>query len=490
VSRYTPRQRIKYYLLAGLLAAAVLGTLQIGLLDPICIMYRSLTGSVLPTVQQPLLTVLSGRRFYQGAWLIGLVFFFLVVVNFAYPRFFCRVLCPLGALLGVLSRFAWWRVERDPDKCTDCEECLVRCEAACDPHTSLRKAECFVCFNCIEDCPEGALSFARFPSGRREVIGTDTSRRKLLFAAITGALFYPLMRVSGRSGRDFSSKVIRPPGACEELEFLERCIKCDQCIRVCPTNVLQPDWFESGLEGLWSPILNFRMGYCQMHCTMCGEVCPTGAIQRLSVDEKLGLQECADQGPVRLGLAHFDVGRCLPHSKGIPCAVCEEVCPTSPKAIYTERRSRTVRGGRKLVVGATGGRVTLGEVEGGSSGKPGCCSFDEDQFKGEGTTAYHISVQHADGLVERRRIIGNSADAVQIEGVFARTPELHAAVEIEKELSVPVLDAERCIGCGICEYSCPIVGDRRAIYVMAGGETRSANHPDPDRNRSVRPGTK
>jgi ferredoxin len=386
-----------------MLVAALFGTLQLGLLDPICLLYRSMTGAVVPALEMAAPSLLGDYRLHQGAWLIGFLLFGLLAMNLVYPRFFCRVLCPLGALLGVLSRFAWWRIERDPDKCQGCDRCRLHCEAACDPHAQLRKAECFVCFNCIEDCPEGALRFAFLPTREHEVTGTDASRRKLIFAGVTGLLFYPFVRTTGRTTRDFSSKLIRPPGAVEELEFLERCTKCDQCVRVCPTNVIQPAWFEGGLEGLWSPVLNFRMGHCQLHCTACGQVCPSGAIQRISVARKLGLGEFAEQGPIRLGTANIDPGRCLPHSKNVTCVVCEEVCPTSPKAIYSERVLRTLANGQQI------------------------------------------------------------------------------------ELAVPKVDLDRCIGCGICERQCPVVGDRRAVYVTAEGETRSQHYPERDRNRSIRP---
>jgi polyferredoxin len=344
-NRYKRSQHIKYYVLAAFLVMALLGSLQVGLLDPMALFYRSMTDAVIPAARMPFGGDAGGDRFYQGAWLVGLLLFVVVVLNLAYPRFFCRVLCPLGALLGVFSRFAWWRVERDPDKCTDCEQCLARCEAASDPHKHLRMSECFVCMNCVEDCPEGALRFAWLPGKERAVAETDVSGRRVVLASVAGLLFVPFVRAAGRSSRDFSSDLIRPPGAVEELEFLERCIKCDQCIRVCPTNVLQPAWFEGGLEGLWSPVVNFRMGHCQYHCTACGQVCPTGAIQPLSIERKLGIGEHASDGPVRLGTAHVDPGRCLPLSKGVPCAVCEEVCPTSPKAIYTEEIVRTSRDG-------------------------------------------------------------------------------------------------------------------------------------------------
>jgi polyferredoxin/Pyruvate/2-oxoacid:ferredoxin oxidoreductase delta subunit len=503
-NRYRTSQRVKYFILIAMLAAAVFGSLQIGLLDPIALLHRSFTTAVLPAVKMPLQSVLGTGRLHQGAWLIGFMLVGLLVMNLVQPRFFCRVLCPLGALLGVISRFAWWRIERDPATCNDCNLCVLNCEGACDPHGDLRKSECLVCFNCIEDCPEGALSFKLFPPKEHEVTGADLPRRKVIFAALAGVLFFPFVRASGRTTRNFSSKVIRPPGSVEELEFLQRCIKCDQCVRVCPTNVLQPAWFEAGLEGLWSPILDFRIGHCQLHCTACGQVCPTGAIQRISVERKLGLGQFADDGAIRLGTAHFDTGRCLPYSKNVPCVVCEEVCPTSPKAIYTERQMQVVHDGRKMALSSTADTVTVTDRPSGDrSARPlvngparvngagrvdgaARALFYQDQWKGDETTPFHVVIEHRNGMTETHRIVSNDADTLRIEGSFARLPEQGRAVTIYTELAVPKIDTTLCIGCGICENKCPVVGDRRAVYITADGESRSENHPDPDRNRSVR----
>ena len=135
LNRYGRSQYVKYYILVAMLVPALFGTLQIGLLDPICLIYRSFTGAVLPAANMPTQRLFGDYRMHQGAWLIGFLLFGLVAMNLAIPRFFCRVLCPLGALLGLLSRVAWWRIERDPAKCTDCDLCLVNCEGACDPHT-------------------------------------------------------------------------------------------------------------------------------------------------------------------------------------------------------------------------------------------------------------------------------------------------------------------------------------------------------------------
>jgi formate hydrogenlyase subunit 6/NADH:ubiquinone oxidoreductase subunit I len=150
--------------------------------------------------------------------------------------------------------------------------------------------------------------------------------------------------------KDFDKRAVRPPGSVAEALFLERCIKCDQCLRVCPTNVLQPALFETGLEGVWTPVLNNRMGYCELNCVLCGQVCPTGAIRRLSLEEKLGAGAFAEQGPARIGTAFYDYGRCLPWAMDAPCVVCEEVCPTSPKAIFTRPVEVVRRDGQKVTL--------------------------------------------------------------------------------------------------------------------------------------------
>lgn len=508
-NRYRRLYQFKYYVLIFVLIAAAFHTLQIGLLDPICLLHRSFTGSLLPAMTMPP-PVQEGfwgwsgagePKYHQLGWVIGLVILFFVSMNLVIPRFFCRVVCPLGALLGVLSRFAIWRIERDPNKCTDCDLCLQSCEGASDPHTQLRKSECFVCFNCLEDCPHDAISFRMLPQRTHEVAYPDVPLRRAVFAGFVGLLFYPFTKASGRSTRDFSTKAIRPPGTVEEQEFLERCIKCDQCIRVCPTNVLQPAWFETGLEGLWTPVMNFRMGYCQLNCTACGQVCPTGAIQRLTVDQKLGFaprpEALGGQGPVKLGTAHYDFGRCLPWSKNIPCVVCEEVCPTSPKAIHAEYRKLLIRDGAKEVVSATDTTVTLAESPSPGETFGGPCVFRRDEFRGDATTTYYVEILHRDGTSEMHRILGNDADTVLIGetdaagrvrtgGAFAKPVSRGAMANLYLQFKVPKIDTELCIGCGICEHECPVVGDRRAVYVTAEGETRSENYNERQRNRSLR----
>lgn len=366
-NRYRPLFRAKYVILTVLLVLAALGSLQIGWLDPICLMYRSATAAFAPAwdqavvaaqhqsaaVPDALLTApgVKHHRLFEGSMVIGWMMLVLLGMNLVIPRFFCRVLCPLGALLGSLSRFALWRIDRDVQKCTDCDLCLRSCEGASDPHLLLRQSECFVCFNCIEDCPEDALSF-RFAAPRESgVEHTDTDRRKLFFGAAGALLSYAFFKNEpDRDDRTFSRKLIRPPGSPHEAEFLSRCIKCDQCMRVCPTNVLQPAGWETGFESLWTPIMDMRAGYCELNCSLCGHVCPTGAILPISIEEKLGLGAFAEQGPISVGTAFVNKSRCLPFSMETPCVVCEEVCPTSPKAIGTYEEEITRWDGRTVLL--------------------------------------------------------------------------------------------------------------------------------------------
>ncbi len=351
-NRYRRLYSVKYIILIAAVIAAVFGSLQIGLLDPICLLYRSFTTAIFPALNMAVPGTIwsTGTHTHQLAWVIGFILIFLLAMNAVIPRFFCRTLCPLGAFLGACSRFSLWRIHRDTKKCVDCDLCLRHCEGACDPQTMVRKSECFVCFNCIDDCPHDALAFRFMPDVRGEVKDAEVSGRRMVLAGVLGFLFFPLARSAGKNTKDYDAKGIRPPGSVEENEFLKRCIKCDQCIRVCPTNVLQPAMLQTGLEGIWTPIMNMRTGYCQLNCTLCGQVCPTGAIQRISIEEKLGVAKENQGKPIKVGTAFYDRGRCLPWAMDTPCVVCEEVCPTTPKAIYTREVTTTDRYGKPVTL--------------------------------------------------------------------------------------------------------------------------------------------
>ena len=406
-----------------LLVSSLFGGLTLAVMDPISLLERSLTVSILPGLNiafnavldyafqtqngvvgffaqglQWLLnaTLLSFRQphFRQGFFL-GVVFIALLALNLRVTRFWCRALCPLGALLGLVSRWSVLGIEKSAASCDDCNRCLLHCQGADDPipGAQWRKAECHLCFNCVGDCPKSGIAFKFFPGTSATRTTPQLQRRKLFTSLAAGLAAIPLLRSSTSFSAERSPRLIRPPGSLDEPDFLARCIRCDACMKVCPNNALHPTLAQAGIEGLWTPVLIARVGYCEPSCVLCGQVCPTGAIWEFTSKEKGWSGEKPDPGmkPIRLGTAFYDQGRCLPWAMARECIVCEEWCPTSPKAIYL------------------------------------------------------------------------------------RPAEVIDAAGTVKQVKQPYLDPARCVGCGACEYACP-VQDRPAVYVTSIGESRSQSN--------------
>jgi ferredoxin len=355
-NRHRRLQALKYYILAFLLALALTGSVQTGLLDPLPLMYRSVNLTLAPMADKGVNVLSEAPRFYASAWFIGVVLLAVVGLNLVLPRFFCRFICPLGALFGLLSRFSPWRLGKTGTACGDCRICEEYCEGACRPSGKIIGGECVLCFNCFDRCPRRAAHLCREALGRGGGGLPDLSRRGFVLAG-TGFLAASFWDLGGLSGNNRDPTLIRPPGALDEDRFLDRCIRCGQCMRVCPSNIIQPALLEAGLQGLWTPVVNYRLGRsgCQTNCIACGQVCPTAAIRPLGIDEKLGVGEFSAQGPVRLGTAFVDRGRCLPWAMGRPCLVCHEMCPVSPKAIFTRTVFETMRDGEALPAKGSGG---------------------------------------------------------------------------------------------------------------------------------------
>ena len=381
---------LKHIILLTILVAALLGNLSLLFLDPITLLFRSLSVVVLPA-----LAALTGRidqALYrvgplQGAserldslarkglpldhpvvWQVAVplaaMILIVLALNAVRTRFWCRYLCPLGAMLGLVSKVAWLRQRVETAACSSCGLCVDACPMGTiseDRGFNADPAECTLCMNCLQACNRGGISFRghltpaaweKYDPSRREALGT-------IGALAVGA---GLMTVTPELVGD-AAKPIRPPGANGD-GFLDRCIRCGECMKVCPTQGLLPSLSLKDLGGLMTPILVPRTGYCDFSCNACGYACPTGALPPLPLDEKQR---------VVLGTAQIDERRCLPWSQNIDCIVCEEMCPLPEKAI---------------------------RIEGGGSGQ------------GRGRRA------------QRPRVV-----------------------------------TDRCIGCGACEYNCPVKGE-------------------------------
>jgi polyferredoxin/ferredoxin len=435
-------------------------SLQTGLLDPIPLLQRSVNLVLLSAVNAGG----GSNRIYVAGWSIALVFFAAVLLNLWIPRFYCRFICPLGALFGVLVRWTPWRIGKRQGECRECELCENNCEGACDPFGKIRLSECLLCMNCLKACRQAQMTYGPQRSGSGEIESSGVSRRGFMVAAFAGVASVPAIRLAGGLNQNWNSAVVRPPGALSEKEFLDRCLKCGQCMRICPTNVIQPALLEAGPEGIWTPILNFRAGTsgCQLNCIACGNVCPTAAIRPMSLDEKLGRGEFASPGPIRMGTAFVDRGRCLPWAMDVPCIVCQENCPVSPKAIALREEFQIIHDGTRRIRSATSTTVALEGIP-WRAGKLA-------------TGDYFIRPESA-SETERHLITENSAETITIAAASAwpeaTAPAGRAVVEVR--LQKPVIDPDRCIGCGVCQHECPVSG-LRAIRVTAENESRTNRH--------------
>lgn len=370
-------QRAKYLLLVGLLLLAAGGVQWFGVLDPFSLLYRSLALTVMPAadlavsglanaiylgnphlgswqlrdLSEPIYRWWQNHvagtelRVFLGAGTILLVFLVALALNLVRNRFWCRYVCPLGALLGLLSRRPLWRLVSEPGRCNQCRRCTLSCPAAAQPEQPERwlATECFGCWNCVAACKDQGLDFAFTPPWQRTSQGSvDLKKRQVLAAMAGGAGALALMRVTpAAQAKTYNPVLVRPPGALEERTFLRRCIQCGLCMQACPTGGLQPTWHEAGLEGVWTPMLVPAIGYCEFECHACGQVCPTGAIAPLSLEIKK---------QVKIGLAYIDTTRCLPYAYDRECIVCEEHCPVPDKAITFELREVRQRDGSREIL--------------------------------------------------------------------------------------------------------------------------------------------
>jgi polyferredoxin len=348
-----PRLRtMKYVLLIFIVAAALLGNLTLLILDPITLLYRTVTTALWPA----LVALISGAEtllypvpFLQGpidgfeaalrgvllplaqpvygtGVLIALIFAGILALNAVRDRFWCRYLCPLGALLGLVSRFAWLRREVG-DVCTECQRCARACPTGTiDPARQFASdpAECTVCLDCVPVCAKAGQHFTRHVRPAPAQI-YDPSRRQFIASAGAAVVAVGLFAAEPAAIRA-GPRLIRPPGA-QDPDFTSQCIRCGICLKVCPTAGLQPSLAEAGWSGLWTPVLVPRLGCCDYSCNACGAACPTAAIPPLSL---------ADKRLAVIGHAYIDRNRCLPWADNRNCLVCEEMCPLPEKAIVLE----------------------------------------------------------------------------------------------------------------------------------------------------------
>ena len=249
-------------------------------------------------------------------------------------RLFCNTICPVGSFLGLLSRYSFFRIQLDSNKCTACGLCEKACKAECINVNAkqIDYSRCVNCFNCLDRCKKQQAISYRFSYHNKEKVPvenlvsstkkeTNQSRRSFFVTSTAIAITTPFIPVFAQKKEVDITKLtpITPPGSVNLKHFKDKCTACHLCITHCPQQILKPAGFEFGLNYAFKPHLSFyEKGFCNYECTICSEICPNGAIRPLTTEEKKVTQ---------IGIAQFTEKLCIVISDGTSCGACSEHCP-------------------------------------------------------------------------------------------------------------------------------------------------------------------
>ena len=282
----------------------------------------------------------------------AVVLVILIVMAWRAGRLWCNAICPVGTLLGLLSRVSLFRVHIDKTACTKCGLCASACKSNCIDfkNGTVDVSRCVTCYDCLDRCRQDAIKYRptgwslRKSEAKSEQIETstsssaevkdsvapiaentadyDASRRQFLKGALLTATVLPTAKLFGQevAGGTPARILPMPPGAVSRERILSKCTACQLCVDKCPTNVLKPAFLENGLTGMMQPYMRFEVEkFCNFECKVCVDVCPADALLPLTLEEKK---------LTRVGVAVFDKERCKVYESHVDCGACAEHCPT------------------------------------------------------------------------------------------------------------------------------------------------------------------
>lgn len=342
---YSPAKSWLRYAMLGLLAILFVIGLQpiVGIFDPYAAFGRMASNFLAPlygwgnNLLADWAEKMDSYAVYSiDVWIKGGTAFVLAVVTLVVVsvlawrsgRTYCNTICPVGTLLGFLSKYSLFRPVINTEKCNGCGLCSRSCKASCINSAAheIDYSRCVVCLDCLDNCKRGAITYKRRESktsvnsesidmGRRTMLTASavvlaSSAVKAAEKKVDGGLAY----IEDKQIPERQTPIV-PPGALSIKNLTRRCTACQLCISACPSQVLRPS---SDLTRLMMPESSFERGYCRPECTRCSSVCPAGAIQPISVDEKSSIQ---------VGHAVFIKKNCVALSKDVNCGNCARHCP-------------------------------------------------------------------------------------------------------------------------------------------------------------------
>lgn len=330
------------YLVLLLDPYSIFGRFMTFFVKPVVVLFNNLFASVLIKFDIYTLSHINVGGFGSLEYLIPIIFALAIgFLSFTRGRLYCNMICPVGTLLGLISKISVLRIKIDKERCIRCGRCAKGCKSLCIDflNQNVDTSRCVDCFNCIDTCPEKAITYG-YAGFKRETINDakrppkeeiDVERRKIITTSAALLLGLPLL--SNAQDKVTPTKLstvkenrthpVCPPGAGTLEHFNDSCTACSLCINVCPNNVLRPSLNQYGIMGIMQPVMDYHKGFCAFNCNVCTEVCPTNALQPLLMEAKKMTQ---------LGKVNFIKDNCIVKMEKTACGACSESCPT--KAVY------------------------------------------------------------------------------------------------------------------------------------------------------------
>lgn len=347
-----PQNALRYSILLTVFITAVMGSMSLlNLLDP-----YSLIGRMINHLINPIITgvynastsllkyfeifLFTKKTVYLPISVVAataLFFLFIVLFSARKGRLYCNAVCPVGAVLGLISRISLFKIVLDGSKCNNCIRCTMVCKGGCidTEEKALDYDRCVGCFNCLDACPQSAVNY-RPVWGKTQTLDWSPARRAFIIGATAAAgsgfmMFNTGLRNLLNTAHGAPLPPVTPPGSISIEHFSKTCTACHLCVSTCPTKVITPSLTAYGISGFLQPKMNFTKSSCEYECNLCGRVCPTGAILPLPLEEKKLTQ---------IGKVELFRDTCIVYQENKNCGACGEFCPT--QAIYSVSKNNVL----------------------------------------------------------------------------------------------------------------------------------------------------